>query len=156
VVHTRRLPVGAERVWRALTSPDEQSAWIGARRAAASGREDAFFFTLEDEGRRSPEFRLDAAREGRSLEFAMRDSERYEPWRLRLELVPDGEGTLLRLTQGVANRALAPSVAAACEFYLDRLAAHLGGADPGVLEYDEYFVGQADHYRRMFPVQRRG
>ena len=56
----------------------------------------------------------------------------------------------------MANIPLAPSVAAWCEFYLDRLVAVLEGRDPDDLDFDEYFVTQAPHYRRLFPVPPRG
>ena len=72
-----------------------------------------------------------------------------------MQLLDAGSDTTIRVSQAMANLALAPSVAAWCEFYLDRMVASFEGRDPDDLDFDEYFVTQAGHYRQMFPVQSR-
>ena len=67
-----------------------------------------------------------------------------------------GLRTEIRAAQSIANIPLAPSVAAWCEYDLDRLVAGLEGRDPDDLDLDEYFVTQVGHYRRLFPVGSRG
>ena len=157
VVYHRTLRASVDDVWEALTDREELARWVGAPLRSAPGDPDHFYFTWEAEGIPSPDFRLDELVDGRSVAVSMGDSGDYSAWRLVMEIDGTGEeGTTLSLAQAVANQALAPSVATGCEFYLDRLRAHLEGGDVGDLDYDEYFVGQADHYRALFPVQRRG
>lgn len=156
VVYDRRLRATVAQVWDALVDREEVAQWVGSPRRNAPDDPDHFCFTLEAEGVPSPDFRLDELEPARRIAISMGDSGNYDAWRLVIELGTEDDGTTIVLTQSVANPALAPSVAAGCEFYLDRLRAHLEGADVHELEYDEYFVGQAAHYRKLFPVQRRG
>jgi uncharacterized protein YndB with AHSA1/START domain len=158
VSYSRLLEASASRVWRALTEPDEVATWLAPRRPSggpAGGEAGAFSFAVEDEHVAAPSFRFRRVETGRLLALSMRDPVTGDAWQVEIELTTRAGGTRLLLSHDVVNAALAPSVAAACELYLDRLVAHLGEGDTGSLDYDEYFVGQVGHYRRMFPVQRR-
>ena len=82
------------------------------------------------------------------------DPGQVEAWWLEVELEEAGEETELTVRQSILNHALAPAVAAGCEYYLDRLVTLLEGGEVDALDYDAYFLRQAVHYRRLFPVQR--
>ncbi len=104
-------------------------------------------------------YRLDRLEAPRGLAVTVHDPGSAEPWTLEIALSPEtGEGgavTVVAVAQTVGNNAVAPSAAAGCEYYLDRLGAHVENREDARPDYDEYFLGQAAHYRRLFPVRRR-
>jgi uncharacterized protein YndB with AHSA1/START domain len=154
VVYTRRIRASTEQVWAAWTEPEELARWVGKSDGVIDGPSD-FFFTFEGDDLLPMTYRLDHMDEGRALGVTMSDPGRESSWRLEMDLIADGDATVLRVAQVIENAALAPSVAAGWEFYLDRLVAILEGREPDRLDYDEYFLNQAEHYRQMFPVQKR-
>lgn len=116
------------------------------------------FFNAEaaaDEALLPQTYRIERVLPGREVLVSTSNPGEPEEWRLQVRLVDHGSGTEVRVAQSMPNLALAPSVAAGCEYYLDRMVADLSGGDPDDLDLDEYFVTQVEHYRRMFPVQRR-
>lgn len=158
VVYTRRILASAEQVWAAWTQPEQLARWVGRSDGIVDGPSDrasAFFFTFEGDDLLPMTYRLDHIDEGRALGVTMSDPGRESSWRLEMDLLTDGDATVLRVAQVIANAALAPSIAAGWEFYLDRLVAILEGREPDALDYDEYFLNQAEHYRQLFPVQQR-
>lgn len=123
ITFTRRLPHPPERVWRAVTEPDHLAAWfpdevVGERRAGAPLK---FVSSMGD------------AFDGEMLVF--------EPpsviemlWgtdRLRIEVRPDGAGTVLTLTDTFGELGKASRDAAGWHECLDRLGHALAGTDPG-------------------------
>jgi uncharacterized protein YndB with AHSA1/START domain len=111
----RRLDHSIERVWRAVTSPDELARWFVAEVpwTPAAGEE------FEAGGER-----------GRITAF---DPPRVIAWtwhveHYRFELAPDGDGCVLAFTH-VFNPEYGPDWqhAAGWEAYFDRLDAHLAG-----------------------------
>ena len=50
----------------------------------------------------------------------------------------------------MADPELASSVGPGWEYYLDRLVAAETGGDVGSIVWDDYYPGQADHYRAAF------
>jgi uncharacterized protein YndB with AHSA1/START domain len=120
---TRRLAHPPEKVWRAVTDPEQMASWFpdrmeGERRAGATLR----FVTAPGD-----------AFDGELLVF--------DPptvmellWgvdRLRIELAPDGDGTMLTLTDTFGELGKAARDAAGWHECLDRLVASLDGASPG-------------------------
>lgn len=153
VVYTRRIDRSAATVWEALASADARAQWVGTSRVIDDGNGE-FLFTFEGDDLLPMTYRLDHVEPGRSAGLSLRDPGAERSWRLEVDLIPDGTATLLRVEQTIVNAAIAPWVAAGCEFYLDRLVAFLEDREVRGHDYDEYFLGQADHYRRLFPVQR--
>ena len=110
---TRRLDHPVERMWRAVTSPDELAAWFLAP--------------------------LDLTRAGHRLEAMEELGEvlRCEPPRfvewmwgaetLSFQLAPDGEGTLLTVRHAFARGDHAADYASGWHVHVDRLLAHLDG-----------------------------
>jgi uncharacterized protein YndB with AHSA1/START domain len=154
VVYVRRLPVPVPAAWAALTSPAELATWVGTWRRTGDARTGEFTFAYEGDDVLPIGCRVERLEPLRRATVALFDPGEDEAWRLDIALAEDGGETVLTVRQSILNAALAPAVAAGCEFYLDRLVAMLEGADMEALDYDAYFVRQAAHYRRLFPVQR--
>lgn len=153
VVYTRRVARPVETVWAALADPAQRARWVGTSTRSGAGTGE-FLFTFEGEDLLPMTYRLDHVEPGRSAGVSLRDPGAERSWRLEVDLLGDGDHTVLRVQQTILNAAIAPSVAAGCEFYLDRLVAHVEQREPASFDYDEYFLAQAGHYRRLFPVQR--
>jgi uncharacterized protein YndB with AHSA1/START domain len=119
---TRHLPHAPEKVWRAVTEPEHLAAWfpqelVGERRAGAKLR---FLSSGGD------------AFDGEMLTFDP-PSMMELLWgsdRLRIELAPDGSGTLLTLTDTFDELGKAARDAAGWHECLDRLVAQLEEASP--------------------------
>src|SRR5205814_6719219 len=111
-----------EKVWRAVTEPEHLAAWfpqriVGERRAGAKLR----FETEQHDGF-----------DGEMVVFDP-PSVMELMWgvdRLRLELRPDGDGTVLTLTDTFAELGKAARDAAGWHECLERLAADPGGTPP--------------------------
>jgi uncharacterized protein YndB with AHSA1/START domain len=154
VVYTRRIDRPVRTVWEALASAEARARWVGTSRPLDEGAGE-FLFTFEGDDLLPMTYRLDHVEPGRSAGVSLRDPGAERSWRLEVDLFADGDATSLRVEQTIVNAAIAPWVAAGCEFYLDRLVAFLEGRELRGHDYDDYFLSQADHYRRLFPVQRR-
>ena len=114
----RRLPHPVERVWRAITDPEELRNWFpGVPR-----------FTLEAgaefvvEGDAGGTGRIRAVDPPRLLAFSWGEDE------LRFELAADGDGCLLTFTHAFGDLSAGAQTAAGWDLCLDRLAAQLAGA----------------------------
>src|SRR3954454_5969327 len=143
----RRLAHPIERVWRSITEPDELEAWFpsqvsGELRLGATLRF-SFEGGMEMEGEVTefdPPHRL-AFSWGEDL--------------LRFELEPDGEGTLLRLTDVLTEPDRAARDAAGWHVCLDRLEQSLGGEDvkaPGSEPTGEWRERYEEYERRGLPT----
>jgi uncharacterized protein YndB with AHSA1/START domain len=142
----RRLPHPAAKVWRALTEPEHQAAW----------------FPTTVEGDPVP---------GALLRFAFRDMDlpafdgtmrSYEPpkllefsWgdeRLRFELTPDGDGTLLSFSASFAELGRAARDAAGWHTCLDLLGHDLAG-EPAPWPQDVRWRTVHGEYVRSFGAE---
>jgi uncharacterized protein YndB with AHSA1/START domain len=138
---TRRLAHPPEKVWRALTEPEHLAAWFpttieGDRAEGAKLR-----FNFRDGEAPGFDGELLTYRPPELLEFA------WGPDLLRLELRPDGDGTELTLLDTLEELGKAARDAAGWHVCLDRLGAHLNGAEARpesewVTVYSEY----VDHF----------
>jgi uncharacterized protein YndB with AHSA1/START domain len=119
---TRRLAHPLEKVWRAVTEPEHLAVWfpqeiVGERRAGASLR----FVSSNGEGF-----------DGEMLDFEPPSVMEFT-WgadRLRIELQPDGSGTVLTLTDSFDDLGKAARDAAGWHECLDRLRCELDGTTP--------------------------
>jgi uncharacterized protein YndB with AHSA1/START domain len=160
----RRLPAPVERVWRAVTDPEEMRAWF----PSAVVGERAVGARLE--------FRFDVhVPEGWDGEVTEWDPMRVFAFtwngdQLRIELRPDGDATALVFTHVVYDRSAAARTGAGWHACLADLVAHAGGvpADPDAWSavYDAYVdrmgppAGERDGstmtWRRMTHVDAAG
>ena len=138
----RRLTASPERVWRAVTEPDEMTAWFpcrvdGERRAGATVR---FVFADDDS---PPE-------EGTVLAWSPPASWSFD-WGghvVEISVAPDGAGTLLTFTQSLPDRSGAARQGAGWHTCLDALDAHVAGAAPDAGDWQPRYT---DYLRRMGP-----
>jgi uncharacterized protein YndB with AHSA1/START domain len=122
--YTRRLAYPVEKVWRAITEPEQLAAWFpttidGAR---ASGAALSFSFP----GGQAPPFG------GRMLAYEPTSLMEFEwgPDVVRLELRADGDdGTILELFDTLEEHGKAARDGAGWHTCLDALHAHLDGAE---------------------------
>jgi uncharacterized protein YndB with AHSA1/START domain len=140
----RRLAHPPERVWRAITEPDDLRAWFpfdveGERAAGAPLR---FVFR---EGEAEPfEGRMVAFDAPRALELEWGGGER-----LRLEVRADGDGSVLLLLNTFAEPGKAARDAAGWHACLDALAERLDGA-PAPEAPDDRWARLHAAYRERF------
>ena len=140
----RRLAHPVEKVWRAITEPDQLAHWFPA----------AVELDLRTGGRvrfAGPGGQ-EAAGEGRVIEldpprvFAL--TWNGDP--LRMELTPDGEGTLLVFTHTFTDRPMAASFATGWQTCLGALETTLAGPVEGSLIVPERYAERHDAYVTAF------
>lgn len=132
ITFARHLPYPVEAVWSALTDPAERAAWFGE--TTLEPREGGLIGMVPDDPPLPPARKRMTGRilvwdPPRVLEHEWTQQVLRQPGAVRYELTPADGGTLLRfthrgLTVGDANGFIPGSHA-----YLDRLAAHLAGAE---------------------------
>ena len=154
VVYVRRLRMPVDAAWEAITSPEQLGSWVGTWRRSDEVGTGEFTLAYEGDDVLPLSCRVEHVEPGRRVAVALFDPGEVDAWRLDVTLDERGAETDLTVRQSILNPALAPAVAAGCEFYLDRLVTMLDGGDMDALDYDAYFLRQAAHYRHLFPVQR--
>jgi uncharacterized protein YndB with AHSA1/START domain len=153
----RSFTVAPDEVWAWLTDPDRLRIWLGEAVAGeSSAAERDVLFRPAGATYDGPALagRVVLNEPAERLRVAIREG-RGAAWRIDVRLAPTALGTHLVLEQTIADRVSAPTVAAACEFYLDRLVRVCHGQSFGELDHDDYFLAQGPAYRRMFPLPRR-
>src|SRR5829696_4603006 len=129
----RRLAHPVERVWDALTLPEELIAWWGDAEVelAEGGRFDVRWLNTDGEGNAAELHARIAKLEPRRL--LVLDGDIHG--RLRWELPPDGDGTLLSFRSTVKlEPEFLTKVPAGWHFHLDALAEHLEGGSKDLVE----------------------
>ena len=148
----RSFRVSPEVVWGWLTDPERMRIWLGASDA------DRHLFRLAGNTIDAPQlsYEIERLEPRERIALSLRDqsSATGAAWRIEVTLTATADGTHLLLEQSITERVAAPSVAAACEFYLDRLVRVCHGEPFTDLDHDDYFLSQGPAYRRMFPLPR--
>ena len=129
----RRLDHPVERVWAALTRPDELIAWWGDANVELSegGYFNVRWLNTDDEGN-SAEMQATIAKLVPERLLVL-DGDMHG--RLRWELTPDGEGTLLSFRSTVElEPEFLTKVPAGWHFHLDALAEHLEGGSKDLVD----------------------
>jgi uncharacterized protein YndB with AHSA1/START domain len=133
----RRLAHPVERVWDALTRPEELIAWWGDAdvELAEGGRFDVRWLNTDDEGNTAEMHATIAKLEPQRL--LVLDGDMHG--RLRWELTPDGDGTLLSFRSTVElDPEFLTKVPAGWHFHLDALQRHLEGGSTDLVEIPEW------------------
>lgn len=149
----RSFAVAPDVVWEWLTRPERLRIWLGE---SDDGRH---MFRLAGGLMDAPQLAYEVERlvPTEHLTVALCDDAAQgtgTSWRLDIALTATPDGSHLLLEQSIIDRVPAPSVAAACEFYLDRLVRVCHGQPFTDLDPDDYFLSQGEAYRRMFPLPR--
>jgi uncharacterized protein YndB with AHSA1/START domain len=147
----RRLAHPPERVWRAVTEPDELAKWFPARPEIAGERlvGAELTFTYPDDVAPPESGEIVELDEPRRFAFTWRSSGQ-EAQLVRFELAPDGEGTKLIFTHELP-RSDSAKVAAGWQLCLDDLEAALDGR-PKPEAPEERWVQMHEAYAEEFGV----
>lgn len=131
----RRLDHSVERVWRAITEPDELRQWYPGVPE----------WNLEPGERFGSEGGAEAKGQITELDPPHVLAYDWDDEQFRFELRPDGDGCVLVFTHVFADRALGAQHAAGWEIYLGRLDVHLDGG----------FLSEEEAHDRAPELQRR-
>ena len=119
----RRYPHPIERVWRAVTEPDELVHWFPSAVELDLREGGEMSFTFSDGEMEPMEGRVTEVDPPRRFSFLWGDEH------LRLELEPDGEGCRLRFTHVLSTPEQAARDSAGWHVCLDRLETWLSGGE---------------------------
>jgi uncharacterized protein YndB with AHSA1/START domain len=138
----RRLSHGVERVWRAISEPEELSRWFLAvpRWTLEAGA------AFEVDGDLGGSGKITELEPPRLLAYDW-DDERF-----RFELHPAGDGCLLIFTHVFDDRVLGTQHAPGWEAYLERLDAHLEGRQLPEAEAYAMTAGLLEGYAERFGI----
>lgn len=152
VVLTRTFRAPIEDVWAAVTEPDRLARWIGRWTGDPAQGTVRFEMLYEGEGAEQEEYTIDACEAPRRLVLTSHmayDENTPATWHLELDLAEADGVTTLTFAQSMDDPAMAENVGPGWEYYLDRLVAAETGADPGALDFDDYYPALAGHYRAL-------
>ncbi len=142
LIFERRLPHPVDRVWRAITEPDELRHWFPG--VPGWDLEVGSAFAVEGQPGSAGEIvELDPPR---VIAFDWDDT------RLRFELTRDGDGCLLTFTHAFGDRDLGAQTAAGWDLCFDRLAALLEGAPLTEAESMEGWPALHERYAETFGI----
>ncbi len=145
-------------VWAALTEPERTRRWIGTWSGdPATGLID-FTMTAEGEEATAEPHRILVCDPPRRLvleavtglgEHLPRTEGQApaDPWRLELELTEQDGRTTLTFAQVMNDPETASHVGPGWEYYLDRLAAVVRGAEAGDVLWDDYYPARREAFR---------
>ena len=161
VVFTRTFTAPVADVWAACTEPARMERWIGTWTGDPASGEVAFRMTAEGEDVPEEVYLVEACEPPRRFVVRSRDAAAFSSdgsgpklaWQHTLELDEADGVTTLTFTQVVPETPLGTDLVASVgpgwDYYLDRLVAAFGDADPGQITFEPY-LERSDHYRGLF------
>ncbi|NDZ94154.1 SRPBCC family protein [Streptomyces sp. SID6673] len=145
VAFTRTFRAGIDDVWAAVTESDRLARWIGFYSGdPLSGHVD-FTMNAEGEENMSPT-RYDIRRCEPPRVLRVHTADDFGTWDLIIELSEADGVTTLVLSQIIDDPSTIENTGPGWEYYLDRLSAAIGGSDPDVIDFDDYYPSQRDYY----------
>ena len=145
----RRYPHSVDRVWRAVTEPDQLAHWFPSAVEVDLREGGEMTFTFPGGETEPMDGAVTVLDPPRRFAFLWGEEE------LRIELDPDGDGCRLRFTHVLSTREQAARDAAGWHVCLDRLAdllsGHAGEA-PGDQATDEWSAHYEEYQRRGVPA----
>jgi uncharacterized protein YndB with AHSA1/START domain len=138
----RRYPQPVERVWRAVTEPEELAQWFPSTVELELREGGRMRFTFPGGEMPPTEGSVTELDPPRRFGFTWGDEH------LQIDLEPDGDGCRLRFTHVLSTGEQASRDAAGWHVCLDRLAALLGGSHVAS-EWGEHY---AEYQRRGLPA----
>ncbi|MGJ9373873.1 SRPBCC family protein [Nesterenkonia sp. CF4.4] len=142
----RTFTESLETVWTAMTDSAQLEQWIGRWEGDPASGQVTFLMTAEGENAPPEECRILECSPPRSL--IVETSVGPSTWHLRFELSHEGDITTLLFAQRIGEDPLG-SIGPGWEYYLDRLAAVLGGRDAGEVVWDDYYPRLSEHYEQL-------
>ena len=142
---TRRLPHPAAKVWRALTEPEHLATWFPTTVEGDLAPGATLRYNFRDMDLPGFDGTVVACDPPRLLEFQWGDE------RLRFELTPDGQQTLLSFSASFAEVGRAARDAAGWHTCLDVLGYDLAGETPPWPQDDRWRIVHADYVRVLGP-----
>ncbi|WP_247828616.1 SRPBCC domain-containing protein [Arthrobacter antioxidans] len=161
IVFTRTFAAPIADVWAACTEPRRMERWIGTWTGNPASGDVAFRMTAEGEDVPEEVYLVEACEPPRRFEVRSRDGAPFSAdgsgpriaWQHTLELGEADGLTTLVFTQAVPDgpvgAAMAASVGPGWDYYLDRLGAAIGGADPGTILWEPY-LERSEGYRSLY------
>ena len=154
LVLTRTFRAPVDDVWAAVTESDRLARWLGSWEGDPSEGRVALRMLYEGEDVTPEVFEIHECDVPRRLLVSSRmPAEEGGPpleWRIRLDLAESDGITTLVFAQSVPVPTLADSMGPGWDYYLDRLVAVESGADPAMIDFDDYYPVLAEHYRKAF------
>ena len=145
----RFYPHPVERVWRAVTEPEELAHWFPNTVEVDLREGGRMHFTFPDGEMEPMEGRVTELDPPRRFAFLWGEEH------LRIELEPDGEGCRLRFTHVLSSREQAARDGAGwhvCLDQLERLLSGAGGEAPGTGATSEWSELYEEYQRRGLPA----
>lgn len=148
VVLERSFRAPVTDVWAAVTEPERLRRWIGEWTGDPSTGHVVFRMTAEGEDAGPEPVTIHECSPPHLLRVTCSTGD--GAWHLELRLVEAGGLTTLTFAQSTAGEVPLDSVGPGWEYYLDRLAADLGGADVSAVDWDrDYYPVMQEHYARL-------
>jgi uncharacterized protein YndB with AHSA1/START domain len=152
VVLTRTFRASIEDVWAAVTEPDRLARWIGRWTGDPAQGTVQFEMLYEGENVEPEEYEINTCDAPTRLELTSHmayDENTPATWHLALDLAEADGVTTLTFAQSMDDPAMAENVGPGWQYYLDRLVAAETGADPGAIDFGDYYPALAGHYRAL-------
>ena len=141
----RRYAAPIDTVWAAVTESDRLARWIGRWERDAAG-DLIFYMTAEGDDVEGEKYTILECTPPNRLSVDTSVGE--NTWHLRLELERDGDGTILRFAQVIADDDMG-NVGPGWEYYLDRLGAVLADRNPSAVSWDDYYPAMRAYYSAL-------
>ncbi|WP_207843046.1 SRPBCC family protein [Williamsia soli] len=141
-VRTFNAPI--DDVWAAVTESDRLARWIGF--FTGDPEQGHVEFTMNAEGDDVTPARYDIRRCEPPRILQVHTTDDFGTWDLIVELVEKDNVTTLTLSQIIHDPTTIENTGPGWEYYLDRLVAALTGADPGAIDFDDYYPAQQEYY----------
>ncbi|WP_434992766.1 SRPBCC domain-containing protein [Arthrobacter sp. Ld5] len=161
LVFTRSFAAPIGEVWAACTDPERMQGWIGTWTGDPASGEVVFRMTAEGDDAPEEVYLVEVCEAPHRLGVRSRDAAPFSAdgsgprvaWQHTLQLTDAGGSTVLEFTQAVpagpVGVAMASSVGPGWDYYLDRLAAMIGGTDPDRILWEPY-LGRSDGYGALY------
>ncbi len=142
----RGFQLSIEEVWAAMTESAQLEEWIGRWEGDPASGKVTFLMTAESDDAPPAECIIRDCRPPHS--FAAETGVCSNVWPLRFELRQEADTTELVFAQRASDESLG-SVGPGWEYYLDRLASVLAGAEASEVNWEDYYPRLAEYSEQL-------
>ncbi|MFD1719449.1 SRPBCC family protein [Georgenia deserti] len=146
VVFTRHFRAPIEDVWEAVSDPARLERWIGTYSGDPASGHVTFRMTAEED---AGDEEVAIHRCEPPHHWSVTTSSDGQSWSFTLTLTEDDGGTRLEFAQVLTDPAELQSFGPGWEYYLDRLAADLRGAQADEVRWEDYYPTMADYFATL-------